>query len=149
MTVDYTQPQQYTPPPAQPAQKKSSGCLKVFLIGCSVIIVLGVAVIAALVFFVFGAIKKTDVYKQALAKVRGDQRVVAALGEPIDAGFWVSGNMNLNNGKGNCDFKFPVSGPKAKATVHVAASTEGNGWDYNVLDVTPDNGSPPINVLAP
>ena len=148
MTTDYTQ--QYTPPhPGQPAQKKSSGCLKVFLIGCSVLIVLGVALVAVLVFIVFGAIKKTDAYKQALTRVKSDQRVVAVLGEPIDAGFWVAGKMNFNNGKGNCDFKFPVSGPKGKATVHVVASTEGNGWDYSVLDVTPDNGSPPINILAP
>jgi len=150
MTVDYTQPHQYTPPqPGQPAQQKSSGCLKVFLIGCSVIIVLGVALIAVLAFFVFGAIKKAEPYKQAVDKVRNDPRVVAALGEPIDPGFWVSGSVNFNNAKGNCDFKFPVSGPKAKAMVHVVASTEGRGWDYSVLDVTPDNGSPPINVLAP
>ena len=150
MTTDYTQPQQYTPPqPGQPAPQKSSGCLKIFLIGCSVIIVLGIAAIAAIVFFVFGAIKKSDVYKQALSKVRGDQRVAAVLGDPIEPGFWVSGNVNFNNGKGNADFKFPVKGPKAKATVHAVASTEGQGWDFSTLDVTPDNGSPPINVLSP
>src|SRR5262245_23142915 len=141
MTVDYTQP-------GQPAQKKSSGCLKVFLIGCSVLVVLGVALIAVIVIFVFGAIKKTDAYKQALSKVHGDQRVAAVLGDPIEPGFWVSGSMNLNNGKGNADFKFPVSGPKAKATVHAVASTEGNGWEFTTLEVTPDNGSPPINVLT-
>ena len=149
MTTDYTQPQQYTPPqPGQPAQKKSSGCLKIFLIGCSVLIVLGIAFIAVLVFIVFGAIKKSDAYKQALTRVKSDQRVIAVLGEPINDGFWVSGNMNFNNGKGNCDFKFPVSGPKGKATVHAVATTEGHGWQYETLDVTPANG-PPINVLSP
>jgi len=147
MTTDYTQ--QYTPPhPGQPAQKKSSGCLKIFLIGCSVLIVLGVALVAVLVFIVFGAIKKTDAYKVALAKVKSDQRVIAALGEPVEAGFWVSGKMNINNGKGNADFTFPVSGPKGKATVHAIATTEGQGWQYETLDVTPSNG-PPINVLSP
>ena len=147
MTTDYTQ--QYTPPhPGQPAQKKSSGCLKIFLIGCSVLIVLGVALVAVLVFIVFGAIKKTDAYKVALAKVKSDQRVIAALGEPVEAGFWVSGKMNINNGKGNADFTFPVSGPKGKATVHAVATTEGQGWQYETLDVTPSNG-PPINVLSP
>ena len=57
MTVDYTQPHQYTPPQPQPQAQKSSGCLKVLLIGCSVIIVLGLAAIAVVVFFVFGLIK--------------------------------------------------------------------------------------------
>ena len=147
MTTDYTQ--QYTPPhPGQPAQKKSSGCLKIFLIGCSVLIVLGVALVAVLVFIVFGAIKKTDAYKVALAKVKSDQRVIAALGEPVEAGFWVSGKMNINNGKGNADFTFPVSGPKGKAAVHAVATTEGQGWQYERLEVTPSNG-PPINVLSP
>jgi hypothetical protein len=150
MTTDYTQPQQYTPPPqpGQPAQKKSSGCLKVFLIGCGVLIVLGVALCAVLVFIVFAAIKKSDVYTQALNRVRNDQRVVAALGEPIEPGFWVSGSMHVDNGKGTADFSFPVSGPKGKATVTAVAATEGQTWEFSTLDVKPANG-PPINVLTP
>jgi len=148
MTTDYTQPQQYTPPAAQPPAQKSSGCLKVFLIGCGVLIVLGTAFVAALVFIVFAAIKKSDVYSDALNRVRADQRVVEALGEPITPGFWVAGSMNLDNGKGNADFTFPVSGPKGSARVHAVATTEGQKWEYTELVVTPSNG-PPINVLAP
>ncbi len=151
MTTDYTQPpaQQYTPPqqPGQPAQK-SSGCLKYFLIGCGVLIFLGAAACAALVIFVFGAIKRSDVYTNALNRVKADQRVVAVLGEPIEPGFWVSGNVNINNGKGNADFEFPVHGPRGNAKVHAVASTEGQGWDYTTLMVTPASG-PPINVLSP
>jgi hypothetical protein len=149
MTVDYTQPQQYTPPqPQPPAQQKSSGCLKVFLIGCSVLIVLGIAFVAVIVFVVFAAIKKSDVYTQSLEKARSDQRVVAALGEPIDTGFWVSGSVSINSGKGTADIKYPISGPKGKATVHAVAATSGQAWEYTTLDVTPSNG-PPINVLTP
>jgi len=149
MTTDYTQPQQYTPPAAQPPAQKSSGCLKVFLIGCGVLIVLGAACVAALVFIVFAAIKKSDVYSEALNRVRADQRVVAVLGEPITPGFFVIGNMNLDNGKGNADFTFPVSGPKGSAKIHAVASKEmGQKWEYTELVVTPSNG-PPINVLAP
>ena len=149
MTTDYTQPQQYTPPqPGQPAQKKSSGCLKIFLIGCSVLIVLGVALCAVLVFFFFGAIKKSDVYKEALNKVQNDQRVVAALGTPIESGFWVKGSMSVDNGKGMADFEFPVSGTKDKATVHAVAAFDGRAWEFSTLDVTPAHG-PPINVLTP
>jgi len=148
MTTDYTQPQQYTPPPApgQPVPKKSSGCLKIFLIGCSVLIVLGVCAVIAVVLFVFGVIKRTDVYKDALEKVRNDQRVVAALGQPINPGFWVTGNVDANNQKGTASFDFPVSGPNGSAKVHVVAQTEGRKWEYSELVVTPSNGQP-INVL--
>lgn len=148
MTTDYTQPQQYTPPTTQPPAQKSSGCLKVFLIGCGVLVVLGAACVAALVFVVFAAIKKSDIYTDALNKARADQRVVAALGEPINPGFWVTGNMKVDNNKGSADFTFPVSGPKGSAKVHAVATTEGQKWEYTELVVTPSNG-PPINVLAP
>src|SRR3954452_22887350 len=151
MTVDYTQPQQHTPPPAagQPAPQKSSGCLKVFLIGCGGLIFLGVAFVAALVFVVFAAIKKSAVYEQALERVRHDQRVVATLGEPIEPGFWVRGSVGSSNGKGTADFYFPVSGPKEKATVHVVATTDqGHTWDFTTLDFAPAHG-PPINALTP
>src|SRR5689334_5929664 len=150
MTTDYTQPQQYTPPqPGQPVQQKSSGCLKIFLIGCSVIIVLGIAAIVAVVFFVFGAIKKSDVYVQALNRVRNDSRVQAALGTPINAGFWVSGTAHVDTEHGGtADITFPVSGPNAKARVHAVAARTAQTWEFTTLDVTPDHG-PPINVLTP
>ena|SRR5689334_6160466 len=150
MTVDYTQPQQYTPPqPGQPAQQKSSGCLKVFLIGCSVLIVLGVALIAVVVFIVFGAIKKSDVYVQALNRVRNDQNVQSALGTPIDAGFWVSGSVHIDAERGGtADIKFPISGPKGKAEVHAIAARTARTWEFTTLDVMPDHG-PPINVMTP
>ena len=139
----------YTPPAGAPAPpQKSGGCLKALAIGCSVIVVLGAAAALALVIFVFGAIKRSDAYTGALSRARADQRVVAALGEPIGAGFWVIGSMNLNNGKGNAEFTFPISGPKGKAKVQAVATTEGEKWEYSKLDVTPDGGAP-INVLSP
>lgn len=146
----FTPPQgTYTPPQGQAAPpQKSSGCLKALAIGCGVIVVLAAAAALAIVIFVFGAIKRSDAYTGALSRVQGNQRVVAVLGEPISAGFWVTGSMNLNNGKGNADFSFPVSGPKGKAKVHVVASTEGDKWEYATLDVTPDSG-PSINALSP
>ncbi len=147
MTTDYTQPQQYTPPPGQPAQKKS-GCLKWFLIGCGALIVLGVAFVAVLMFVVFGAIKKSDVYKEALAKVQNDPRVIAALGSPVEDTFWVAGKMSVDNGKGTADFTFAVKGPKDKAAVHAVAAYDGKTWEFSTLEVTPGHG-PPINVLQP
>src|SRR5438045_2271322 len=139
MTTDYTQPQQYTPP--QPAQaQKSSGCLKWLFIGCGVVLVLFLGFIAAITIFVFGAIKRSDAYTGALERVRADQRVIAAIGQPIEPGFWVTGNINFNNGKGNADFDFPISGPRGKARVHTVASNEGQKWEYSELRVTPASG---------
>lgn len=155
MTTTYTPPPPPPPvapqSPVQPVQPaKSSGCLKWALVGCGVLVVLFVAFIAVLVLGVFAVIKRSDVYKESLAKVQSDQRVVAALGTPIEAGWVVTGKVNLDNGKGVADINYSVKGPNDKADVHAVASKEpGQGnWDYSEITVTPSRGSP-INVLQP
>lgn len=150
MTVDYTQPPIATPPPPPPLQQpqKSSGCWKWGCIGCSALVVLGAAFVCVLVFVVFAAIRSSDAYRGARSRVAADPRVVAALGTPIKDGLWVSGTVNVKNETGEADFKFPVSGPKASATVHAVATRDSSGWTYSELLVTPSNG-PPIDVLKP
>jgi hypothetical protein len=139
---------QYIPPQPQGQQTppKSSGCLKWALIGCSVLFVLGVAFVAVLVLVVFGAIKSTDAYKNARDRAIHDPRVVAALGSPIETGWWVTGSANVDANGGHADIKFPISGPKNKATVYAVATRETDKWVYTKLEVDPDGG-PPIDLL--
>jgi|SRR5205085_6833321 len=143
MTV---QPPPMVPPPTQP--QKSSGCLKWGLIGCGAIIILGIGCVAAIVLFVFGAIKSSDVYRGARSRVESDPRVIEALGSPVEAGWWLSGNVNVQNRRGTADFTFPVHGPKSHGTVHAVAAKENDRWNYSELTMTPANG-PPIDLLRP
>ena len=151
-TGSFTQSQgSYNPPPGAtppPRQKSGSGCLKALAIGCSVIILLGAAATIALFVFVFSVIKRTDVYREAYHRASTNPRVIAALGAPIEKGWWVFGSVHIENDSGNADFNFPISGPKAKARVHVAASFNGNSWTYSELVVKPDNGGD-IDILRP
>ncbi len=140
MTVPPVTPQQ----PGQPSS--SSGCLKWGLIGCALIIVLGVLSIVALGAFVLGILKSNNVYKEAKNRVVHDQRVIAALGAPVETGWWVRGTINYKNTRGDADFEFPVHGPKGKATVHAVAEKKGDQWYFTQLDVTPDTG-PPIDLV--
>ena len=139
---------QYIPPqqPGQQPPPQKSGCLKWFLIGCSAVIVLGIAFVAVLVFVVFGAIKSTDAYKGARDKAINDPRVIGALGSPVEAGFWVAGSANVDTNGGHADFKFPISGPKGKARVETVATREPDKWVYSKLMVYPEGG-PPIDLL--
>lgn len=132
-----------TPPP-----QKSSGCLKWALIGCSTLIVLFVAFCAVIVIFVFGAMKRSDVYKGALRRAQNDPRVVAALGSPVEAGWWVKGNVHFDTNGGNAELTFPISGPKAKGTEHAVATYENDKWIYETLTVTPEGG-PLIDLNTP
>ena len=143
MTV---QPPPVVPPP--PQQQKSSGCLKWGLIGCGVIIVLCGIFVAGIVLIVFGAIKSSDVYRGAMHRVERDQRVIDAIGTPVETGWWINGNVHVAEQRGNADFSFPVHGPKGKGTVHTVATRESGNWIYNELTFTPSNG-PPIDLLKP
>ena len=150
-TGTFTPPQgSYTPPsgapPAPPPQK--SGCLKWAAIGCSVILVLGLGAMIALFVFVFSVIKRSDVYREAYSRSTSDPRVVEVLGTPIEQGWWVSGNVNVDTNGGTANINFPISGPKGKATVHAAATRDTNAWNYSAITVKPDVGAE-IDVLHP
>jgi hypothetical protein len=137
----------YTPnvAPAAPAPAKNSGCLKWGLIGCGTLLVLFLGFVAVIVLVVFGAIKRTDVYRDALQRAQNDPGVIAALGTPIEAGIYVTGNVNLDGSGGHARFDFPISGPKGKADVHAVATMTDSKWEYSELTVTPANG-PVINL---
>ena len=142
------QPQSYQPPPSQPAQKTSSGCWKWGAIGCVVILALGVAFVALVGWAAFGMIRSSAVYKQARDRVVSDPRVAAALGTPVENGWWITGSIQTGNGKGVASFRFPISGPRGKATVDADATIERDSWVYSRLIVHPDHGAD-IDVLHP
>ena len=98
--------------------------------------------------FVFSVIKRSDVYREAFNRASSDPRVIAALGTPIDKGWWVMGKVNVDTEGGNANIDFPISGPKGNAKVHAAATYEGNAWKYSSLIVRPDTG-PEIDILQP
>ncbi|HJW95189.1 MAG TPA: cytochrome c oxidase assembly factor Coa1 family protein [Thermoanaerobaculia bacterium] len=140
---------QYIPPQPQgpqPPQQQKSGCLKWLLIGCSIVFVLFVGFVAVVGYGVVAVIKRSDAYKGARDRAINDPRVIAALGAPVEAGWWVKGSLTTDNG-GHANIDFPISGPKNKATVIAVATINEQGkWVYTRLQVDPDGG-PPIDLL--
>jgi hypothetical protein len=115
------------------------GCLSVMgCCGCG---------IGAVIFGVFGAIKQSDVYRDALAEVRKDPEVTAALGRPIEPGWWLTGNIQTSGGSGHADLTVPLSGPKAEGTMHVRAVKRGRDWRFTRLAVEVDGRRDQIDVL--
>ncbi len=130
------------PPP------KNSGCLKWAAIGCAVVVMLGAVAMAGVVILVFGAIRSTDAYKDSLRRAQNDPRVIAAIGAPVKPGWYVTGNVNVNNADGTADINYPISGSRGEATVHVVATRSTSGWSYSRMTVDPDKGSS-IDLLSP
>ncbi|MEX0701876.1 MAG: cytochrome c oxidase assembly factor 1 family protein [Planctomycetales bacterium] len=104
-------------------------------VGCLTPVVVCGGGIALLVFGVFGAIKSSDVYTEAIARAKANEEVQAALGEPIEEGFLVSGNINVSDATGNADLAIPISGPKGNGTIHAVATKVAGKWEYSTLEV--------------
>src|SRR5436190_7143910 len=81
------------------------GCLT----GCLTFIVLGVVFAGTIAMVVFGAIRSSDVYKDALAKAKMNPAVISALGSPIKEGLFLSGSSNVNGASGEANLSIPIS----------------------------------------
>src|SRR4051812_26805937 len=69
-------------------------------VGCLVPLVVCGGLFGGIFAAVFGALRSSDAYKTAIGRAQGDQAVVAALGSPVEGGYLVSGNINVNGSSG-------------------------------------------------
>src|ERR687894_2188048 len=98
---------QQTPPQQQ------KGCLGrnwkwMLPVGCLGLILAGVALVAGIVFVAMSAIKSSEVYKGALGVVQSHPEAVERLGQPIQDGWFVKGNVRFDSSGGNANFEVPV-----------------------------------------
>jgi len=106
--------------------------------GCLLMVLLVGAFIGTIFFFVFSMMKSNDAYQHSLEVARHNPEVVAALGQPIEDGWFVSGNFEENGPSGVANFSIPLKGPKGGATVYVEAHKNAGQWNYNTLVVELD-----------
>jgi cytochrome oxidase complex assembly protein 1 len=104
-------------------------------LGCFSVALLFLAFVGSILMVVFTAMKSTDVYKDALARAKTDPAVIEALGSPINDGFLLSGNTNVNGASGESNLAIPISGPKGKGTIYVSANKSLGRWTYSGLVV--------------
>lgn len=136
-----------TPPPIPsepylPVPQKSSS-KKWVLFGCGGCLgLVGLLVIggAAIAYFAFGTLKKSDLYQTALKRAENAPEVQAALGTPLDTGWMLQGSMKVENNNGTADLTIPLKGPKGEGSLRVKGSqTAGGPWVYSELQaILPD-----------
>ncbi len=117
-----------------------TGCLTM-LLGCAGLVTLIFSI-------VLGSMKSSDVYKESITKARANAQVTAALGTPVEPGFWVSGNINVENSSGNADLSIPISGPNGKGTVYVTATKSAGRWQYSVMVCEISSSGNRVNLLS-
>lgn len=116
-------------------------------VGCLGSLMLLVAFVFLIVTFVFGVIKSSDVYEDALTRAREHPAVQQALGTPIEEGFIVSGNINVSGSSGEADISIPISGPRGEATIYAVARKSAGQWTYQSLTVEIEGTAASINLL--
>jgi Fungal protein of unknown function (DUF1783). len=116
-------------------------------LGCFGMLILFVAFVGSVAVIVFSAMKSTDVYKDALARATAHPSVIEVLGSPIKEGFLVSGNTNVNGASGEANLSIPISGPKGKGTIYVAANKSLGRWNYSGLIVEIEKTHQRIDLL--
>jgi len=116
-------------------------------VGCLSMIVLFAAFVGSLFLVATGAMKSSDVYKEAVAKAQANPAVVEALGTPMTTGFFTSGSINTGTSGGDATLHIPLSGPKGKATIEVEAKKSAGEWTYSKLAVDVENPQKHIDLL--
>ncbi|NRA36561.1 MAG: hypothetical protein HRU15_00330 [Planctomycetes bacterium] len=120
---------------------KKIGC------GCALIFVLSLGGCGAIFASVFWFMQQSDAYTFAIETAQNDQRVQNMLGTPIEAGWFVSGNINITNDTGDANLEIPISGPKGSGTVYVIGTRSGGVWTFTRLTCELDGNDHPINLL--
>jgi hypothetical protein len=116
-------------------------------VGCLGLLVVFAGFLAVLGGVLMGGMKSTDAYRDGLARAQASPEVRAALGEPIKAGWFVQGKVNVSGPSGNADLSVPLSGPKGKGTLYITAKKQAGKWEYEVLEVAVDGRQERINLL--
>ena len=75
---------------------------------------------------------RSDAYQQALAEAVRNRDVRELIGEPIKAGWFISGQISVSGSTGSADLSIPISGPRGKGAIRAVAKKDGN-WKF-VLD---------------
>ena len=95
----------------------------------------------------FGMMKSSDAYQQALREAKGNPAVVQALGEPIEEGWLTMGNININGPSGEANLQIPMSGPKGEGDIYLEATKSAGQWNYSTLLVRVDGSDQAIDLL--
>lgn len=117
-------------------------------IGCLTPFAVCAGLIALILTLVFGQLKSSEVYKEAVNRAREHPEVQAALGTPISEGLIPFGSLQIINDTGSAYLQIPLSGPKGSGSLRVVASRAGGKWTISSLVLDVAGSGEHIDVLA-
>lgn len=137
----------WTQPPAPPRSWWSRNWKWVVPVGCLLPILALGGFLTAILAIVFGSLRSTDVYKETLDSARSHPAVVEALGQPVEDGWFMSGNIETTGPSGSADIAIPVHGPKGEGKLYAVAVKSADRWEYQTLEVAVEGRDGRIDLL--
>jgi hypothetical protein len=110
----------------RPRAPRSTGQILLIVFGIAGVALAGFA--AALLFAVSALMRQSTPYEEGLARARGDARVVAALGRPVEGGSLVQGRLQTSNDDAEAAIHFSLEGPAGTARMRVEGQRRGGRW---------------------
>jgi hypothetical protein len=116
-------------------------------VGCLGVLAALAAFAGLVLTIAMGSVKATDAYREAVDRAKASPQVLAALGEPVRVGWFVSGKVNVSGPSGDAELSIPLSGPRGKGTLHATARKQAGRWRYEVLEVEVDGRKDRIDLM--
>ena len=102
------------------------------------IVAASAAFMVVLVLFITLIIRSSDAYREAVARARRSREVVALIGAPVSAGFFLRGGVK--GGGRLARIRAPLSGPRGRGTLEIRAVKVGGELRFEVLKFHADGG---------
>lgn len=115
-------------------------------LGCLTLLVLLAAFGTIMIAIITGSFRTSDVYKQAMLQAAGNPQVRAEIGEPIQAGWFVSGQLRVSGTTGNANMSIPISGNRGQGLIRLVAR-KNQVWRFSCLQVDVAGPSHSIDLL--
>jgi hypothetical protein len=141
-------PQSYTAAPAPMPNQGRSWLGRNWKKLLAAMFLCGAVFVVGIFTLIMGAMRSSDVAKEAIARAQSNQLVAQRLGAPISEGWLVSGSINVSPGAGDADLFLPISGPKGKGAVYVRAQKTAGSWEYIMMVATTEGSNDRIDLLA-
>jgi Cytochrome oxidase complex assembly protein 1 len=110
---------------------------------------MGCLLVGGIFAFVMATVRSSDAYQQALAAAQRDPKVVAALGAPVEPGWFTTGRIEVNGPTGHAALAIPVSGPRGAGRIDVVADKVAGKWAFRALTVQVSGRPTPLDLLPP
>jgi hypothetical protein len=97
--------------------------------------------------FVFALLRNSDAARLAIAKAEESPALIERIGQPMQAGWLVTGNVESNPASGQAALVIPLSGPKGAGKLYVEAHKRAGQWQLDLLQFAPDGSAERLDLL--